>query len=63
MEGMKPIQDMMQIYVKKCHNENPCITIMNKQKCPFFKNEGQESKTSPVWGLIPVGRGEGIRKG
>jgi hypothetical protein len=28
-----------------------------KQKCCFYKNEVQESKTGPVWGLVPVGGG------
>jgi hypothetical protein len=23
----------------------------------FFKNKGQEGKTGPVWGLLPVGEG------
>jgi hypothetical protein len=27
----------------------------------FFKNEGQEGKTGPVWGLVPVGIGKDIR--
>jgi hypothetical protein len=29
---------------------------------PFFKSREQESKKGPVWGLVPVGRGEDIRK-
>jgi hypothetical protein len=28
----------------------------------FFKNKGQEGKTVPAWGLVPVG-GEGYREG
>jgi hypothetical protein len=28
----------------------------------FFKNQGQEGKTYPAWGLVPVG-GVGDRKG
>jgi hypothetical protein len=42
---------------RKCHDETPCITIINKKNCLFFfKNEEQEGKTGPVWGLEP-GRG------
>jgi hypothetical protein len=41
------------IYTWKCHNGIPYIDILIKQKCPFFsKNEGQEGKTGPVWGLV-----------
>jgi hypothetical protein len=40
----------------------PCIAILYKeilykQKCLFSKNGGQEGKTGPVWGLVPVGQG------
>jgi hypothetical protein len=35
--------------------------LKKKQKC-LFKNEGQEGKTGPVWGLVQVG-GKDIRKG
>jgi hypothetical protein len=28
-------------------------TIVYKQKC-LFVNEGQEGKTRPIWGLVPV---------
>jgi hypothetical protein len=39
----------------KCYKETPCLTILNKQKYFFFfKNEGQEGKTVPVWGLVQV---------
>jgi hypothetical protein len=32
--------------------------VLNKQKCLFFfKNEEQEGKTGPVWGLVPLGGG------
>jgi hypothetical protein len=45
----------------------PPIGILNKQQCNvfFFKNIGQEGKTGPVWGLVPVCVYEGgdIRKG
>jgi hypothetical protein len=27
----------------KCHNETLYVDILNKQKCPFFKNGEQES--------------------
>jgi hypothetical protein len=46
----------------KCHNEIPCIAIIYKQKCLFFKKREQEGKLGPVWGLAPVG-GEGYKKG
>jgi hypothetical protein len=45
------------------HNETSCIAILNKQKCPFFKNREQEGKTGPVWGVDTSGRGEDTRKG
>jgi hypothetical protein len=38
---------------------SPYISIINKQKCLFLKNEGQEDKTGLVWGLVPV---EGHKK-
>jgi hypothetical protein len=41
-------------YTWKCHNETACIDILNKN-ASFFKNKGQEGKTGPVWGLVPVG--------
>jgi hypothetical protein len=47
----------------KCHNETPCILILNKQKCLFFKNGEQEGKTVPAWGLVTAGGEEDIRKG
>jgi hypothetical protein len=28
----------------------------------FYKNREQESKTSPVWGLVPVGAGRILGK-
>jgi hypothetical protein len=31
-------------------------------KMSYFKNEEQEGKTGPVWGLVPMGGGD-IRKG
>jgi hypothetical protein len=47
----EPIQIMMHIYIYiyiwKCHSKKTCIIIINKEKCLFFKNEGQEGKTSP----------------
>jgi hypothetical protein len=45
------------IYTWKRYNETPCIDILNKQKCLFFKNREQEGKTGPVWRLVPVGGG------
>jgi hypothetical protein len=38
--------------VPKCeiHDETP----LNNQ-CILLKNEGQEVKTNPVWGWVPVG--------
>jgi hypothetical protein len=33
------------------------MAILNKQKLSFFQNRERESKTGPVWGLVPVGRG------
>jgi hypothetical protein len=50
----------------KCHNETPCIPILNIQKClptpPPTQNGELEGKTDPVWGLVPVGWREDIRK-
>jgi hypothetical protein len=36
------------------HNEIPCIAILKKQKCLFFKNGGQEGKTGAFWELVAV---------
>jgi hypothetical protein len=41
----------------KYHNETLCIDILNKQKCLFFKNGGQESKTALSGGLYQWARG------
>jgi hypothetical protein len=41
---------------------NSLYTYLKQTKMSFFKNEGQEGKTSPVWRLVPVGGG-GLRKG
>jgi hypothetical protein len=49
------------IYIWKCHNETPFVTTINKQQCPFLKNERQEGKTIP--GIGTSEREEGIRKG
>jgi hypothetical protein len=35
---------------------------LKQTKISFFKNEVQEGKTGPVWGLEPVGREKDIRK-
>jgi hypothetical protein len=56
MEGMNQFGSSY-IYTWKCHNENPCIATLNKQKYLFFKTGGQEGKTDVVWGLVPVGGG------
>jgi hypothetical protein len=41
---------------------NSLYSYLKQTKMSFFKNRGQEGKTSPVWKLAPVG-GEDIRKG
>jgi hypothetical protein len=52
------------MYTWKYHNEIPIIAVLNKQtKCLFFKNGGQEGKTGPVWGFVPVGAGKILDKG
>jgi hypothetical protein len=57
MEGMNQFRTIY-IHTWKCHNETPCVAILNKQKCLFFKNEGQEGKMGPVLGLLAVGEGK-----
>jgi hypothetical protein len=52
----------------KCHEEIPCIVILNKQECHFFfflKIRGQEGGTGFVrgGGVDTSGRGEGVGKG
>jgi hypothetical protein len=40
------------MYTWKCHNEAPCIAILNNQKCLlFFPKNRTDCKTGPVWGL------------
>jgi hypothetical protein len=34
--GDEPIWGTIHIFIWTCHNETPCITIINKQKCLFF---------------------------
>jgi hypothetical protein len=43
--------------------QTPCIAILNKQKCLFFKNREQEGKTGPGWGFGTSGKRDDIRKG
>jgi hypothetical protein len=43
--------------------ETPCITLLYKEKCLFFKNSEQEGKTVPVCGSLHQWEGEDIRKG
>jgi hypothetical protein len=42
---------------------NSLYDYLIQTKMSFFKNREQESKTGPVWGLVPVGGGEDIKKG
>jgi 1-aminocyclopropane-1-carboxylate deaminase/D-cysteine desulfhydrase-like pyridoxal-dependent ACC family enzyme len=50
--------DSLGYIVKPCQKKTKRReTISYKQKCPFFKNRGQEDKTVPVLGLVPVGGG------
>jgi hypothetical protein len=47
---------LLYIYTWKCHNETPCIVILNKQKCLFLqKNKKRKAKQVIVWGLVPLG--------
>jgi hypothetical protein len=61
MKGMMQF-GLQYVYTWKCHDENPCIVILNKQKCLFFKSGGTGRKTVSVWGLVQMVRGEDIRK-
>jgi hypothetical protein len=61
MEGMNQFR-IKCVYTWKCHNEIPCVAILNKQKCgAFFKNGGWKVKQ-----VLPGGWyewvGEGARK-
>jgi hypothetical protein len=56
MEGMSQF-GIQYISTWKCHNEIPCVAILNKQKF-LVKNGGQEGKIGPVWGLAPMWEGE-----
>jgi hypothetical protein len=50
-------------YIRGNVNKTPWIVNL-RQKCLFSpKNEGQEGKTGPVWGVGTNGRGENERKG
>jgi hypothetical protein len=54
--GDKSVQVIIQRYL-----EIPCVAILNKQKCLFFKNSELEGKTGSVWEMmVPVG-GEGYK--
>jgi hypothetical protein len=50
------------IYTWKCHNETPCIAILNKQKCLFSKAEDKKVKQVLSWGVVSVEGREGVRK-
>jgi hypothetical protein len=66
------MEEMNQLGLKFCHNETPCIAMLEKQKCYLFffffftKNRGQKGETGPVGGLVTEGwgrmKGKGVRK-
>jgi hypothetical protein len=59
----EPIHVIIHIYMEVSQENSLCSYL--KQKCLFFKNEGQEGKTSPDWGLVPMGGGrfrEGVKE-
>jgi hypothetical protein len=50
----------------KCHEETPCIAILNNQKChfkKFYKIREQEGRRGSVWGVDTSGRREDGGKG
>jgi hypothetical protein len=49
--------------ITTCIHGNMPVFTSYKQKCLFFKNEEQEGKTNPVWGIGTSGSGEDIGKG
>jgi hypothetical protein len=46
------------IYIGKCYNETPCITILNKQKYLFTKTDDRKVKQVLIGGVVPVGGGK-----
>jgi hypothetical protein len=41
-----------------CNNEeDDMYNYLKQTKISFFKNKGQEGKTGPILGLVPVGGG------
>jgi hypothetical protein len=47
-------------YTWKCHNETPCVAILNNRN--VFSQKELEGKTGPFWELVPVER-EDRKKG
>jgi hypothetical protein len=46
----------------KCHNETPCVAILNIQKCLFSKMKVRKSKNRSCLGVGTSGKGEDTRK-
>jgi hypothetical protein len=57
MEGMNQF-GLYYIYIGKCYNETPCITILNKQKYLFTKTDDRKVKQVLIGGVVPVGGGK-----
>jgi hypothetical protein len=36
------------IYIWKCHDKAPCVAILNKQKCHFFKKKSENKKVKQL---------------
>jgi hypothetical protein len=45
------------IYIWKCHNIAPYVSIICYQSVLEKTNEGHEGKTDPSWGLVLIGVG------
>jgi hypothetical protein len=52
----------IEIYTWRCHNETPCITILNKLNCLFSKMKDTWVEWVLSGRLVPV-QGGGCREG
>jgi hypothetical protein len=46
------------MYTWKCHNETPCVAILNKQKCHFSKMKEKKVKQVLSWDWYQWEEGE-----
>jgi hypothetical protein len=49
-------------YIYTCHNETPCVIILNKQKCHFFSKTGNRKSKQFLFGEFYQREGRGYKE-